>query len=146
MSSRAGSTRPRRDPPDPAGDGDELAYTLLEEARLRCEQLVAEAGTRSERMVLGWIHRELGMAGWLVSSQLVPDRRLARLADAHHRSDRAISAVDRPGTLAEVVICGEDAVAEQLVHGDLSDDLQRTHRHLLRAIDMLDAHLQATGT
>jgi hypothetical protein len=123
---------------------DASAYALLEEARLRCEQLFARAGTESERAVLSLIHKELGMAGWLASSEIDPDRRLALLTTAHLRSRRRLLHASTPAqALAGTAISAEDAVAEGLADAGQSDHMHLAHVHLLRAQELLAAHLQA---
>ena len=58
------------------------AYELLEEARLRCEQADFEREGIVERAPLRILHREVGLAGFLASSNLPSRRRREALARA----------------------------------------------------------------
>jgi hypothetical protein len=62
-----------------------VAYVRLEEARLRCERLAAQASTEADYVSLRRIHRELGMAGWLAGNRCGPSARAAeqRAATIH---------------------------------------------------------------
>ena len=134
MSSRELGFRPRRDLLDGPGDGEELAYVLLEEARLRCEQLIAAARSESDRASRREMHRELGMAGWLASSEIDVDRRLALLDRAHQQSTTALThPAHSPHALAGAVISAEDALSgiEQ------TEALHLAHLHLLGAMGLL---------
>jgi hypothetical protein len=65
MSVREIHAQPRGGLSDWPGQDDEHVYALVEEARLRCEQLTALASTESARCSAREIHHELGLAGWL---------------------------------------------------------------------------------
>jgi hypothetical protein len=121
--------------------GDEHAYVLVEQARLRCEHFHDSVGTDTERLALEQIHRELGMAGWLISSPLDSLRRLPLLAEAHLQA--AIPTLHpRPAhTLAAAVIEGEDAVVAALMYDTGSDHMHLAHLHLLCAMELLAALL-----
>ena len=128
--------RPHLDWP---GHDDEHVYTLLEEARLRCEELAARARAGSARNSLFEIHRELGMAGWHAGSELDCDRRLALLAGAHQRSVTA-AMLHPPGTphaLAAVAIIADDALSDLAQ----ADHMHVAHLHLLSAMALLANHL-----
>lgn len=120
---------------------DEGAYALVEEARLRCEQLQAEASHDLERNALRAIHHQLGMAGWAASTELQPQRRHAVLRDAHHQSVRPMRHPVAEHALAEVLIDAEDALAAGLGRDQQGEHLHLAHIHLLHAMDLLHAHL-----
>ncbi|MFZ0385866.1 MAG: hypothetical protein WAL22_09390 [Solirubrobacteraceae bacterium] len=120
------------------GHDDGHVYTLLEEARLRCEELTL-ARTGPTRGSLREIHHELGMAGWHAGSALDCDRRLALLAGAHQRSTTA-AMLHPPGTphaLAAVAIIADDALSGT----PQTDDMHLAHLHLLSAMGLLANHL-----
>lgn len=122
---------------------DERAYGLLEEARLRCEQLTSAAVTPGERSSLAGIHKQLGMAGWIVSSEIVPIRRHVLLACAHHDSRRATPYAQATHALAELLINAEDTIASSLTGAAELERRHLVHVHLLHAMDLLHAHLHA---
>jgi hypothetical protein len=116
------------------------AYVLLEEARLRCEDLIAHAVTARERSSLGQIHRELGMAGWIISAEIESGQRLQLLAGARDRSRRPV--LNAGNALASAALLAEDALTRGLAQEDpLSDQLQLAHLHLLDAEALLHDHL-----
>jgi hypothetical protein len=121
--------------------GDEHAYMLVEQARLRCEDFHDSVGTDTERLALEQIHRELGMAGWLISSPLDRFRRLPLLAAAHLQATIPTLHPRQAHTLAAVVIEGEDAVLAALMHDTGSDHMHLAHLHLLYAMELLAALL-----
>lgn len=121
--------------------GDEHAYVLVEQARLRCEHFRSSVGTGTERLALEQIHRELGMAGWLISSPLDSVRRLSLLAAAHLQATIPTLHPRQAHTLAAVVIEGEDAVVATLMHDTGSDHMHLAHLHLLYAMELLAALL-----
>jgi hypothetical protein len=127
--------------PGQAREGDERAYVLLEEARLRCERLGLEARTDAERISMELIHKELGMAGWLASSEIDSGRRLELLATAHDRSTETMLQPPKNHALAGVASSAEDAVAEGLAGSGQSDHMHLAHLHLLRALELLAGHL-----
>jgi len=130
------NSRPAHDLLDLPQEGEEQAYTLLEEARLRCEQLTADEP--EDRVSLRKIHRELGLAGWLASSELAPDRRLALLDNAHQRSTTALlHPAQSPHALATAAITADDALADT----EQTEHLHLAHLHLLCAMGLLAHHL-----
>lgn len=138
MSLRETHPPARSDGPGQTGD----AYVRLEEARLRCEHLAAQAATEHQRGSLRGIHRELGMAGWLASSGLDSDQRLWLLGTARRRSQRPVlGTTNAIHALAATTIRAEDAVARNLSTGDPSDELHLAHLHLLHAEELLHTHL-----
>jgi len=118
------------------------AYALLEAARLRCERLPQEF-TNHELLLA--IHRDLGMAGYLVSMAVDPVVRARCLAAAY--SCVAERRWD-PGLMLEAVfddaLIASDAIGAALIR-DPADHLCRAHRHTLAAVELLDAQLAALG-
>jgi hypothetical protein len=122
------------------------AYVLLEEARLRCEALTAQAATERDWSLLRRIHREIGMAGWLVSDKLDSDRRLSLLATAQRRSRVEVWEVNATQALAAAALLAEDSVADGLAEEDPpSDSMHLAHLYLLHAHDLLHGHLVSAG-
>jgi hypothetical protein len=120
-------------------EGDAHAYVLVEQARLRCEEFHHSVGTDAERLTLERIHREIGMAGWLVSSTLAPVSRLRLLAAAHRQATTPTLHLRLAHALAAVVIEGEDAVVAALTRDTGSDHMHLAHLHLLCAMELLAA-------
>jgi hypothetical protein len=128
-----------RAPSESPQDRDGRAYVLLEEARLRCEAMRAEAGTRARYDTLNRLHRELGLAGLFASSNLPTSVRHALLADAHQRCPEALPhGADALHALVLAMRRSEDAVDAGLVAPGLSDHMDRALVHLLRAGADLD--------
>lgn len=75
---------------------DERAYLLLEEVRLRCEALRDGASGDEERRTLVSLYAELGLAGFLVSSDIPPRRRRTLLELARAQSARPASEPPSP--------------------------------------------------
>jgi hypothetical protein len=138
LSFREIRSRLSRDLPDWPGETEEQVYALLEEARLRCEQLSAAAHAERDRMSLREIHRELGLAGWRASSELAVDRRLALLDSAHQQSTTAmLHPAHSPHAVATVAILAEDA----LLGTEQTEHMHGAHLHLLSAMQLLAGHL-----
>ncbi|MFZ0385232.1 MAG: hypothetical protein WAL22_06195 [Solirubrobacteraceae bacterium] len=138
MSFREIRSRPHRDLPDWSQESEEQVYALLEEARLRCEQLRAAAHTEPDRLSLREIHRELGLASWYAGSELDRDRRLALLDNARQQSTRAmLHPAHSPHVVATVAILAEDA----LLGADQPKHMHGAHVHLLNAMALLAHHV-----
>jgi hypothetical protein len=117
---------------------DARVYVLVEEARLRCEALCADAPTDEGRRVLRRLHRNLGLSGLYVSTHIPSRARRALLARVHARCDhlgcgsagtmRGLSRTVRRAarTLSRAV--GKDGPAE---HRELAQ------LHLHRAMEFL---------
>jgi hypothetical protein len=116
---------------------EEQAYVLVEQARLRCERFRDCAGTDGERVVLGRVHREIGMAGWLASAALEPARRLSLLTAARRYALTPVVHSRSTHALVAAAIEGEDAVTEALTLDGDSDDLHSARLHLLCAMELL---------
>lgn len=119
---------------------ERLAYTLLETARIRCEYLVELIGGTQLRA----IHREIGLAGYQMSSEFAPELRERSLAIAHeeweattHQDPRSVLE-----TMLEETIAASDAITNALseaVSG--SEQLSAAHVHVTAACDSLHAQL-----
>lgn len=119
-------------------------YVRLEEARLRCEKLAAQTATEDECSSLRQLHRELGMAGWLASTEIDSNQRLWLLDTARRRSRLQVWDVRASHALAAAMILAEDALAHALTTENLpSDHMHLAHLHLLHAEELLHAHLEA---
>jgi hypothetical protein len=118
------------------------AYGLLEGARLRCECLLQEFN--NDELLLA-IHRDLGMAGYLVSMPVGPVDRAQRLAAAY---SSVLERWSDPGLLLEAVFEGaliaSDAIGAALIR-DPEDHLCEAHRHTLAAVELLDSQLAVLG-
>jgi hypothetical protein len=90
---------------------------------------------------LGLIHKELGMAGWLASTEIDSGRRLELLATVHDRCTETMLQPPKNHALAGVASSAEDAVAEGLAGSGQSDHMHLAHLHLLRALELLAGHL-----
>lgn len=133
----------RREEPDEQHH-DAQAYVLIEEARLRCEELGSQAATSSQREALGAVHRELGLAGLSASSHISTQVRHALLADAHQRCEEPVAeASDQLGGLIVMVRSSTHAVEQGLLAPGLSDHIHLAHIHVLRGQELLHNHLTA---
>lgn len=130
-------------------DVESLAYTLLETARIRCEQLAPGVGPSA----LHDIHRNLGLAGYYTSAAFDPEQRLDCLALAHEECsanplpDQRVAV----GTIFDEAAGAADALANVLTAlqapgqpeiGDTARHLAHVHAaqlHLLSASEALDA-------
>jgi hypothetical protein len=155
-------------PVDPRSlcDMEVLAYTLIEIARIRCEQLPAsEASGQAEpdRVELGRIHRDLGLAGYHAGSALDPAVRHQSLELAHGRCaahpltdphtaveavyEGALAAVD---TMAEVLTALDEATSDrgERAGGERNQiaEARLAHLHALSASVSLDSLLNALRT
>ncbi len=136
--------RHKQSPPpasEPLESRDQRAYVALEEARLRCEKLRAHASTRAQQDGLHRLHRELGLAGLLASSNIPARVRLALLSDAHERCTRPV--FDADDELQDVTLLinrAEQCVGLGFDCLDLSDPMRLAHVHLLRGREVLDVH------
>ena len=122
-----------------AVNDEELSYALLEEARLLCEQLKIEDRAECDRLALHQVHPELGMAGWLASSHMDHERRLALLESAHQQSTTAmmLHPTESTDALVGAAVLAEDVLADL----DQSEHMHLAHLHLLSAMELLAGHL-----
>ena len=121
---------------------EELAYMLLEEARLRCELLVddsSEADLDPDCLSLTGLYGDIGLAGYYASARLEPARRKVLLAQAHARCQRGVG-----GTASSVRVLAEaTAAAARTVECALTvteplDHMHLAHIHLMSACEVLD--------
>lgn len=120
---------------------EELAYMLLEEARLRCHALIDEGsevlGPDLDNLSLTGLHGDLGIAGYYASTRLDPARRRQLLAQARVRSDRGDASSVR--SLADVTAAATRTVERALTVTGLLDHMHLAHIHVMSACEALDA-------
>lgn len=119
---------------------EELAYILLEEARLRCQSLLAERDDSyfdPDGVSLTGLYSDLGIAGYYASARLEPARRRQLLAQAHARSDRGDAMSVR--ALADVTAAATRTVERALTVTGLLDHMHLAHIHVMSACEALDA-------
>ncbi|HTW13324.1 MAG TPA: hypothetical protein VME01_11305 [Solirubrobacteraceae bacterium] len=122
---------------------EELAYTLLEEARLRCERLIAGD---FDVNLMRRLHREVGFAGYCAGERLVAyDRRmLLELAREHAEDQREID--DELSIMVGVIAAGSHAVTRALSATANSEHVQQANVHLTAACELLEAECVMTGS
>lgn len=121
---------------------EELAYMLLEEARLRCKSLLAEERASSDAagtLTVAKLYGELGIAGYYASARLEPDRRRELLALAHTRSRQEGSDSGFVRELTDVTAAATRSVERALALTGLLDHIHLAHVHVMSACDALDA-------
>jgi hypothetical protein len=122
---------------------EELAYVLLEEARLRCKLLLEEDRVTSDhavRATLSALYGDLGVAGYYACARLEPERRRELLALARARSVRHDDA--HGGSvhqLTDVTAAATRSVERALTITGLLDDIHLAHVHVMLACETLDA-------
>lgn len=128
---------------------EELAYLLLEEARLRCEALIHEADEGWEEVPginLTAIYGDLGMAGYHASARLDPTRRQQLLVQAHLRCERGVgSATGSVHALADVTSAATRSVERALAITGLLDHMHLAHVHVMTASEALEAAFVLQG-
>jgi hypothetical protein len=119
-----------------ASDAELSAYTLLEIARLRCERLILDGGVQAE---LRTIHREIGNAGYQLSTNFRPAARMRRLSLAYSQIESAsdLGAQNPLESLFVHVIRACDAIAGAL-NLQASDHLHLAHLHVMSAAQDLN--------
>jgi hypothetical protein len=122
---------------------EELAYMLLEEARLRCRLLLdesQEADWDPDGLSLSGLYGDLGIAGYYASARLEPCRRKQLLAQAHARCDRGLSGTEGSvRALADVTTAATRTVERALTVTGLLDHMHLAHIHVMSACEALDA-------
>ena len=119
---------------------EELAYMLLEEARLRCRALLDghdDSYLDPDGLSLNGLYGDLGIAGYYASARLEPARRRQLLAQAHARADRGD--VTSVRSLAEVTAAATRTVERALTITGLLDHMHLAHIHVMSACESLDA-------
>lgn len=132
---------------DVSTSSEELAYLLLEEARLRCKALLdeeAETHEDPDSLTLGGLYGDLGIAGYYASARLEPERRRQLLTQARARSgvraaDRASDSTDSVRALADVTAAATRTVERALTITGLLDHMHLAHIHVMSACETLDA-------
>jgi hypothetical protein len=121
---------------------EELAYMLLEEARLRCELLVDdsnEADLDPDCLSLTGLYGDIGLAGYYASARLEPARRKVLSAQAHARCQRGIGGTaSSVRAFAEVTAAATRTVERALTVTDLLDHMHLAHMHVMSACEALD--------
>jgi hypothetical protein len=120
---------------------EELAYMLLEEARLRCKALIDEDYDASDDHVrLGELYGDLGVAGYHASARLEPSRRRQLLSHAHARCTRGVDGTEASARqLADVTAAATRSVERALTITGLLEHMHVAHIHAMSACEALDA-------
>jgi hypothetical protein len=119
---------------------EELAYMLLEEARLRCQALLDDSHDSyidPDGLSMNGLYGDLGIAGYYASARLDPARRRQLLAQARARSDRGDATSVR--ALADVTAAATRTVERALTITGLLDHMHLAHIHVMSACEALDA-------
>lgn len=110
------------------------AYELLEEARLRCEQLDSGREGIAERGPVHVLHREVGLAGFLASSNLGARRRQKALARARISAGTdQLEDEDAESVLVVLIEQAREAVEQGLIAPGPSDHMRLAHAHVVMA-------------
>jgi hypothetical protein len=127
---------------DEGTSSEELAYILLEEARLRCKSLLEEEQATSDdtgTLTVDRLYGQLGIAGYYASARLEPDRRRELLALAHTRSRRDDADSGAVRQLTRVTAAATRSVESALALTGLLDHIHLAHVHVMSACETLDA-------
>jgi hypothetical protein len=117
---------------------DARAYVLAEEARLRCEALSAAVRTAERRRELRRLHRDLGLSGLYLSTNIPASVRRALLARVHARCERLDRR--RAGTmrgLARTVRRAVRALGRAADKAGPAEHRELAQLHLHRAMEFL---------
>jgi len=121
---------------------EELAYMLLEEARLRCELLLDGSDVADmdpDCLSLTGLYGDIGLAGYYASARLEPARRRALLEQARARCERRIGGTSSSvRALIEVTAAATRTVERALTVTDLLDHMHLAHIHVMSACEALD--------
>lgn len=124
---------------------EELAYMLLEEARLRCKSLLDDGDEYDSDVDLDGIslvglYGDLGIAGYYASARLEPARRRQLLSQARARSARGgCSGEGSIRALADVTAAATRTVERALTVTGLLNHMHLAHLHVMSACEALDA-------
>lgn len=124
-------------------DAEALAYTSLEEARLRVQRLESCLPRGSDVQAesdLDCCHRHLGLAGYHCGAELGSGTRLTWLALAHDRL-RADERDPVRGSL-DAIVRAAVAVEHALSATDRADHVQTAHRHMFAASESFAGYLE----
>lgn len=133
-------------PADADTRAEPVAYTCLEEARLRVEWLGSCLPHEPDRQAdadLRACHRHLGLAGFHCCAALGSGVRLQWLALAYDRL-RVDQRDPVKGSL-DALVRATDAVEEALIATDLAEHIQSAHCHILAACESFSAYLQISA-
>jgi hypothetical protein len=124
-------------------DAEALAYTSLEEARLRVERLwpgLPRGSGRQTEPELRLCHRHLGLAGFHCCAEFGSGTRRGWLALAHDR----LRGDERDPVRAtlDAIVRATDAVEHALVATNLADNIQTAHGHVLASCESFGAYLR----
>lgn len=123
----------------------ELAYAVLEEARLVCERL--SGGDVTHAGGLRVLHRQLGMAGFYVSCEMAELRRRRLLQHAKARCDERFGAeADLCASLQALAQEGRVAIEHALQLVGPCDHLHLAHVYLLDAAESLEVLAALLGS
>lgn len=127
---------------------EELAYMLLEEARLRCWALIEDSVDSyfyvdPDGLSLNGLYRDLGTAGYYASARLDPGRRRQLLEQARARSERDARGSMR--ALADVTAAAVRSVERALTVTGPLDHMHLAHIHVVTACEVLDAMFAMQG-
>jgi hypothetical protein len=140
--------RRRSEPvPEPPAGRDASAYVLLEEAKLRCETLRGQARTHVRRQELHRLHRELGIAGLVASSNVPSHERHMLLERAHEQSARPVDQCSDP--IRALVACRTTCISRTCTFCTRGSSSRSSWKQQsirpLRPGPLLAAHAQANG-
>jgi hypothetical protein len=128
---------------DASTSAEELAYMLLEEARLQCRLLLGDehdVDGDAEALTLNGLYGDLGIAGYYASARLEPDRRRQLLEHARARCARAVDASELSVRgLTDVTAAATRSVERALTITGLLDHMHVAHIHVMSACETLDA-------
>jgi hypothetical protein len=126
-----------------SSSSEELAYMLLEEARLRCKALLDEerdSGVELDGLSLSGLYGDLGIAGYHASARLEPARRKQLLAQAHARCNRCGgTSAASIRALSDVTAAATRTVERALALSGPLDHMHLAHIHVMSAGEALDA-------
>ncbi len=111
-------------------------YVLVEEARLRCEALLADVPKASHRE-LRRMHHHLGLTGLHVSTTIPPPLRHALLARVHSRCDHRGGGVRSTRGFERSVRRAARELARALSGEGSAEHRELAHLHLLKAMEFL---------
>ena len=122
---------------------EELAYMLLEEARLRCKSLLDESSKTDadpDGLSMNGLYGDLGIAGYYASARLEPARRKQLLAQARARCERgSTETAGSAQELADVTAAATRTVKRALTVNGVLDHMHLAHIHVMSACEALES-------